>query len=383
MQDKSNEFDLIVRSKLEDAQLKPSRRAWKSISAQLDTIADASSYTVIPASRHSSRGISWGWAYGAMALAAALALFLVLSPLKSEELMWKSTALSAQASEIHLLPIEQSRPLLAMDERLPKSEVEEEVIVPTKDTSTEVVNEEEASQSHKPLSFRDRYRTFETDPFADTESESKRELGRTSIYAKGLVGGNDSEYMSMRRVASMAPSTTETGIKELGASSYGIPITLGVGLRFYLLPRFSMATGVDVSLLSRSFTGQYNTASGSSEGGNVSHDMLYIGIPFNFYYDIFASERMKFYTYAGAEAEYCISNRYTLHTTPKITQSSVVRKPMFSVAAGLGVEFALSKTIGLYLDPGIRYYFPSDQPRSIRTDRTMVVNFDAGLRFNF
>jgi hypothetical protein len=39
--------------------------------------------------------------------------------------------------------------------------------------------------------------------------------------------------------------------------------------------------------------------------------------------------------------------------------------------------------VGLYLDPGVNYYFPGNQPRSIRTDKPLLLNFDAGLRFNF
>ena len=55
----------------------------------------------------------------------------------------------------------------------------------------------------------------------------------------------------------------------------------------------------------------------------------------------------------------------------------------FSVGAGLGVEFMLSNHLGLYLDPGFNYYFPCNQPRSIRTEKPLMLNFDVGLRFNF
>ena len=60
-----------------------------------------------------------------------------------------------------------------------------------------------------------------------------------------------------------------------------------------------------------------------------------------------------------------------------------MEKLQYSVGGGLGIEFSLSRALGLYIDPGIRYYLPSDQPKSIRTDKPLMVNFDAGLRFNF
>ena len=34
-------------------------------------------------------------------------------------------------------------------------------------------------------------------------------------------------------------------------------------------------------------------------------------------------------------------------------------------------------------DPGANYYFNCNQPRSIRTERPLLLNFDVGLRFNF
>ena len=39
MQDKYNDFDLQIRSMLEDAEVKPSRRAWRGISSRLDAAA--------------------------------------------------------------------------------------------------------------------------------------------------------------------------------------------------------------------------------------------------------------------------------------------------------------------------------------------------------
>ena len=57
--------------------------------------------------------------------------------------------------------------------------------------------------------------------------------------------------------------------------------------------------------------------------------------------------------------------------------------PQFSAGAGLGVEFKLTRQIGIYFDPGVNYYFPANQPKSIRTEKPFLLNFDAGVRFNF
>ena len=182
----------------------------------------------------------------------------------------------------------------------------------------------------------------------------------------------------------MAPGTSSSGIRELTESTYGIPLTLGLGVRFYLLPGFSIGTGVDYSMLTRTFTGTYKgpESDGSEVSGDIQHTIQYVGIPIDLYYDILSSDKIKFYVYGGGEAEFCVSNRFTVFSSPEIKCSEPVRKLQYSVGAGVGVEFRLADKLGLYLDPGVKYYFAGGQPKSIRTDKPLMFNFDAGLRFS-
>ena len=213
------------------------------------------------------------------------------------------------------------------------------------------------------------------DPFAEPVS-LRKDKPRTALYAQGTIGSNESDFRPTPG-AWMAPGA-ESGFSELGPSTYGVPFTVGLGVRFYVLPRLSIGTGVDYSLLTRSFTGSFN-----GESGSVSHTLQYIGVPVNLFYDIISSDRIKFYVYGGGEAEYCISNKYRLYANPDITRKYPVERLQYSVGGGLGVEFRLTNRLGIYLDPGVNYYFNCNQPRSIRTDKPVLVNFDAGLRFNF
>ena len=215
------------------------------------------------------------------------------------------------------------------------------------------------------------------DPFAGTPSG--RSSGRkASLYAQGSLGGNESDINFHHGIASMAPGADGTGISEQSTSTYGVPVSFGLGVRFYIAKRLSIGTGLDYSILTRTFTGKFSDVSGS-----VLHTMHYIGVPVNLYYDVIGTDKVKFYVYGGAEAEYCLSNSYTLFASPNIVKRSPVSRPQFSVGAGLGVEFRLSDRLGLYLDPSARYYFQCSQPKNIRTDKPFMADFDAGLRFNF
>lgn len=235
-----------------------------------------------------------------------------------------------------------------------------------------------AAEPERKAPARDEVRNadFVPDPFAGPEPAGRRRAARpgVSLYAQGMVGSNDSDFRTAP-VSMMSPGQAG-GFSELGASTYRIPFTLGIGARFYLGPRLSLGTGLDYSLLTRTFTGSYGDISGT-----VSHSLQYLGVPLNLYYDLLSYDRVKLYVYGGGEAEWCLSNRYRLFASTDITERYPVKSPQYSVAGGLGVEFRLSRSIGLYVDPGFSYYFPGTQPRSIRTDKPFLLHFDAGLRF--
>ena len=410
MQEEFKDFDLEVRSMLEDAEVKPSHRVWRGISSRLDA-----------ASAAGSESPAWmRWAGAALAFAAALGLgvFLVGTQPKeipssedvalvaevsgslqgSQDFQTDATGLLAEAVPQQEEPRskatrgrEASRPggVAAADNNnygaiADNDSAEAAIVAEPAEEQEEAAAEKRASVSSRPgaaYNYSSKEDSAEEDGFALLEAEDARRgrsARRTALYLKGAVGGNDSDMRTSRPYAAMAPGNGTSGISELSTSTYGVPFTLGLGVRFYLVGGLSIGTGIDYSLLTRTFTGKYD-----GTAGNVSHTLQYIGVPLGLYYDLLNFDKVKFYVYGLGEAEYCISNRYTLYASPNVSCSDKVEKLQYSVGAGLGLEFRLSRMLGLYIDPGLRYYFPCDQPKSVRTDKPVSVNFDAGLRFNF
>lgn len=406
MQDNNRNFDLQLRSMLEEAEIRPRRGVWKNISSRLDASA-----AVTSGSRAFSPGVL-RWAGAAFACAAvALGVFLA-SPGTQTPLTHERGALTAEA--VQLMPTEISAPA-ALGEgpaRYSAAPVQSAAAVQavqdsgSAEAEGSTMRQAPAADAEATATAPQTYRTPAaggtretaapsedsfTDPFAllaaEEERQNRNAFGSTFLYAKGSIGGNDPDFVRRAAGMAMAPGSSSSGISELSTSTYGIPLTLGLGVRFYLLPGFSIGTGVDYSLLTRTFTGTY-TGPGDSgkpeatEAGDIQHNMQYIGVPLDLYYDILSSDKIKFYVYGGGEVEYCVSNKYTVFTSPRITCSEPVRKLQYSVGGGVGVEFRLADKLGLYLDPGVKYYFPYGQPKSIRTDKPLMFNFDAGLRFS-
>ena len=399
MQDNHQEqFDRQIRSMLADAAEKPSRRVWKGISARLDA-AEA------PAAS------SWGWMRWAgmsLAAAAAIAAGVFFSGTRTsiptiihnpEQAMLAQSGETAGAEAEIAAPAavpvsgepsavadgsrsafrSASRP--AARQAAAADGVEPAPEVPANAAAQEP-QAQPASESGRPATAKTPARhpvhVPAVDPFAAEKPEAgRRSLPRPSLYAQGAVGSNESSLRA-RTPGFLGAPGEQSGFSELGASSYGVPFTVGLGVRFYVAPRLSIGTGLDYSLLSRTFTGSFDATSGS-----VSHTLQYLGIPVRVYYDILSSDRIKFYVYGGGEAEYCIYNKYRLFGTPDIVRTPKVNGLQYSVGAGLGVEFRIAGRVGLYVDPGMNYYFNCNQPRSIRTEKPFLLNFDAGLRFNF
>ncbi len=228
-----------------------------------------------------------------------------------------------------------------------------------------------------------------SDPFAGLEDEKIRSRHDVSLFLSGNVMSNDASGSSPKthRAPTIGPSL-KTGVVEKSTSTYGIPLSLGFGADIALTDRWSVGTGINWSLLSRTFTGIYTEvgANGSvvkSINSDINNDIHYIGIPLNLYYNVLSTKDLKFYAWGGASAEKGLVNKYRIHSEPEdIFFKENVKGIQWSAGIGLGLEFSINDVVGLYIDPSARYYFDCDQPNSIRTQKPYLLNFEAGLRFN-
>ena len=389
--------DKKIREILLDAEVKAPRRIWPSVSSRLDAPAGGKVH-----------GAVWKWAGAAAAFAAAVVVGVFIigggrevievtgEPLVAEtsadvtEMEQVREERSVEVAEpVRIVPAKRENPvLLAMADNVPDVEEtvktadepvnceQSEVAVPEERPSPEVGDEEISAGDGAVL---DRM---------EKEDELVRPERRADIIIGGTLSGNTASK-SFRATMSGGVEAIPSSdvIKETGASDFGVPFTVGLGFRCYLAPKFSMGSGIDYSLLTRTFAGTFTAAaSTTSVPGNVRNTMHYIGIPINLYYDIIDSRAIDLYVYGGGEAEYCISNKYVLHSAMETPGDYTVRQKVrgiqFSAKLGIGVQFSLSDRVGLYLDPGVSYYFYGGQPRSIRAERPLMFNLNAGLRFD-
>lgn len=399
-------YDFELKSLLEDAEREVPSGVWTAVSSSLDAIQ-----------REKAGHASWAWIPYSLAAAAAVLIALLLpgtwhrnsvipEDITAQESVIEVPAEGGQdgpepAIQFAASPAPSAKALVAHNIKAYRSDVVSEPVVPAEaqvspagetpspdvapapvkgTPSGNVSAKPEKNSSSTSRTVSDKVEG--PDPFALMEAEDNRTAARKpglSAVISGTLIGNDAGYG--RSAYGVGGQAMKGKITETSTSVYGIPVSLGIGARISLTERFSVGTGIDWSVLPRTFSGTYNGPEGSLSG-EFRHVMHYIGVPANAYFTVLGTKDIRFFLSGGGEIEFCVSNRYTVSgESRRIIYSEDVKRPQFSVAGGMGVEFIINPTLCLYANPGIRYYFDSRGPKNVRTEKPMLVNFEAGLRF--
>lgn len=408
--DINKEFDLYVKEMMDGAEVTPSPRVWQAVSARLaagaapqaGAVAPAASAGVSGAASGSAHGaFRWGWV--ALAAAAAVAAVLLIPNNSNLSDISREHEVLAQASVLEVGEIPAPVALKAMAGRAAsvkedpasanrQNRAEMQVSpsenggIPSKsaENAGEVAAEQPGSGSDRAGSGHNAVASEpESDPFAVMAYEDSRKASRKSVstlWLGGTVGGNEAGTGGAAYAAkSSNPNYIENSIVENSASNYGIPVSFGAGVKMGFTEKLSASIGLDYSFLSRSFSGTYTPAGSIPTVGEISHEMRYIGVPVGVYYNLVSKGNVGFYLFGLGEAEWCLGNSYNIAGT---VVSEKVSGTQFSAGGGFGVEFRLSPTLSLYADPAVRYYFDCGHPNSIRSEKQLMLNFNAGLRFN-
>ena len=404
--DTNKDLDLLFKEGLEDAAVKAPRGAWKAVSARLDAAAPAA------AAAPPRSWLLWGAPAFAFAAAALAAVIYVGNTEKTiintgEELITVADAqpsgpvamaeeaadqVGSDALAVAVMPdadrasyigtragyVPKEIQTPAQITVLPRNDEDDLEARSADQESDNVISREAEGEVEK--SHNESAEPW-VDPFAEIMAEeaaaTKEKSGRVALKAGGIVGGNDAHIVTSR--PAFSSGLPSSGIQETTNSIYGIPVSFGLSVRYHFAEKLAVSAGVNWSFLSRTFNGKYKT-----EEGIFTHNLQYIGVPVSLSYDVIDSKTLLFYCYAGGSVEKAISSKYYIYdlsASPLLSED--VPSLQYGLLGGIGVEFRVSDHLGLYVDPGVKYYFPGNQPKSIRTDKPLMFSLEAGLRFNF
>ena len=162
-----------------------------------------------------------------------------------------------------------------------------------------------------------------------------------------------------------------------------LPVRVGFNVAYRLTDRLSVESGVSYTRLSSDM--KDGTKDNYSSG---SQKLDYIGVPLNVKYRAFGYRRLSVYASAGLLTEKCVSGKTTHEYVisgekKKHEAEDVAAKPwQLSVNAALGAQFDVLRNVGVYVEPGVSYYFDDRSTLStIYKEKPLNFNLNLGVRY--
>lgn len=379
------ENDLLMRAILEGGQEDVPARVWDAVSERLDEAA----------AKGRSKTVALWWrrtGIAVAAMAAAVAGVVVLNRPETSDIV-------PAASDSSMIAV--AEPEVIMVEEIENVIQEGAIVSKTSGAKLmayapeireaspieELIEESAQTPAVEPAKEYAEEKVYFPEVWEDEETQSRRV--KTAFTVSGITGASSSQNSSgtgINRAPAVILAPTKTSIREKeNQPKYGLPVSVGAGVKFEFTPKWSLGVGLNYTNLSRTFSGTYTHVNEAGAIDNIVNSDIrnsqhYLGIPVNAYYNIVDSKHVNFYTYAGGTVEKCLSDKYHV-LSDKIIHKEPAKGVQLSANLGLGAEFMIGEHAGLYIDPSVRYYFDCDQPKSIRTAQPLMFGVELGFRF--
>lgn len=145
------------------------------------------------------------------------------------------------------------------------------------------------------------------------------------------------------------------------------PIVAGLTVSIPLASRWTLGTGIVYTRLHSKLT----TITYYSQS-TTDQTLHYLGIPLNLQYYVLRGEQWKAYASAGTEVDWNL---------PTIADAK--DRLQWSTGGAVGIEYNVVPQLGIYVEPGFRYYF--DNHSSVRNffkDQPFSWSLQMGIRLN-
>jgi hypothetical protein len=148
------------------------------------------------------------------------------------------------------------------------------------------------------------------------------------------------------------------------------PLSFGFSVRKGISNRVSIETGLVYTMLSSDITFE-------GAGESVSQKLHYIGIPLRANWNFLNRNQVTLYVSGGGMVEKCVYGEIE-------SEKETVKPLQLSVSGAVGAQYNVSKKVGLYLEPGVSYYFDDGSAvQTIRKENPFTFTMQAGIRLTY
>lgn len=181
-----------------------------------------------------------------------------------------------------------------------------------------------------------------------------------------MAQGSSNAYLSAEPLQRDCKETTK----------HNMPVSFGATVSYALNDRLALTSGLVYTLATSSF--EHGTSSNASKDEQTLH---YVGIPLTASYTIWSNSWLKTYVNAGGQADFNVSAK--VETEGHTTDIDKDRAQL-SVGAAAGVQLNVVKQMGVYVEPGVRYYFDNgSNVQTVFKEHPCNFSLQMGLRWNF
>lgn len=181
-----------------------------------------------------------------------------------------------------------------------------------------------------------------------------------------MAQGSSNAYFSAEPLQRDCKETTK----------HNMPVSFGATVSYALNDRLALTSGLVYTLATSSF--EHGTSSNASKDEQTLH---YVGIPLTASYTIWGNSWLKTYVNAGGQADFNVSAKVE---TEGYTTDIDKDRAQLSVGAAAGVQLNVVKQMGVYVEPGVRYYFDNgSNVQTVFKEHPCNFSLQMGLRWNF
>ena len=172
--------------------------------------------------------------------------------------------------------------------------------------------------------------------------------------------------------------------KILRTSHHQMPVTWSLALKYRLGNRFGLESGLSYSRLTSDFEM-------GADGNTIREQQTihYLGIPVKGIYNIYNRKMWGLYGSLGLTTEIPVHSTlhsdYFVNGQYEVSDKAIISAPwQFSTTFGLGLQFHLTPSVGIFAEPSLQYYIPTRSGiETYRTEHPFTFSLPLGIRFTW
>lgn len=210
-------------------------------------------------------------------------------------------------------------------------------------------------------------------------------MRRANLYGMQTVSVAESAQKAQFQEAYMNMLSKNIEQEQQTTVKYDFPVTYTAAFRYRFNKRWALNAGISYTQLNSEWR------SGSDTHFYTTQQKLhYVGVPVSASYTFYDSRYLTLYALAGGSVEKCVAGEkmttlFAGKDEPDVSdETTPVAHPwQFSVMAGAGVQFNITKNYGIFAEPTAACFFDNGELANARTDRNVNFQLSLGFRYSY